>query len=106
MYMCKNHGAKKDKGNLHVLWLDLAKTYGSVPHGMLYCALEFFLVPGKLRSCLAAYFDKFRFRFSASDYTTRLVRLEKDVAMGYSISLIQFVLFDGKGSGTLCDLQP
>ena len=60
-------GAKKDKGNLHVVWLDLANAYGSVPHGMLYFALEFFHVPGKLRSCLVAYFDKFRFRFSASD---------------------------------------
>ena len=41
--------AKKTKENLNVVWLDLANAYGSVPHGLLMKAKEFFYTPRKCR---------------------------------------------------------
>ncbi len=38
--------AKREKIEFHMVWLDLANTYGSVPHKLVEFALEFFPVPG------------------------------------------------------------
>ena len=40
--------AKRDKTELHVIWLDLANTYGSVPHHLIQIALDFFNFPSKV----------------------------------------------------------
>ncbi|GFO44178.1 reverse transcriptase [Plakobranchus ocellatus] len=37
--------AKLAKRNLHVVWLDLADAYGSVPHQMIQQALRMYHVP-------------------------------------------------------------
>lgn len=37
--------AKTNRIDLHVIWLDLANAYGSVPHGLLWKALEMHHVP-------------------------------------------------------------
>lgn len=38
-------GPKREKSDLHVVWLELANAYGSVPHSLIDFALEFFYTP-------------------------------------------------------------
>ena len=33
---------KRERGDLHVVWLDLANAYRSVPHQLIEYALDFF----------------------------------------------------------------
>lgn len=42
--------ARENKGNLVVLWLDLANAYGSIPHRLLEKALQKHHVPQNIRS--------------------------------------------------------
>ena len=84
--------AKKNGDELHVVWLDLANAYGSVPHRMIKFALDFFYVPPKLSSWLMAYFNLLSFRFTTTKYTTGFVKLQKGIAMGCVISPILFVM--------------
>jgi hypothetical protein len=77
---------------LHVVWLDLANAYGSVPHKMLWLALEMYQVPAHIRDMLKAYFNDLVLRFPTSRFTTDWTRLEIGIAMGCSISPILFVL--------------
>ena len=39
--------------DLQVVWLDLAYAYGTVPHDLIYKALDFFYVPEKVKDVLA-----------------------------------------------------
>ena len=42
--------AKRERCDLHVVWLDLANAYGSVPHQLIEFALDFFHVPVCIRA--------------------------------------------------------
>ena len=53
-----------------MLWLDLANTYGSIPHKMIDLTLDEYLVPERVRELMQHYFDKFVRRFTVADYTT------------------------------------
>ena len=61
---------KRQKGNLDVVWLDLANAYGSVPHKLIRFAMEFFWVPTKVVDIVDAYYGKFEMRFMTRHYTT------------------------------------
>ena len=84
--------AKAERGDLHVVWLDLANAYGSVPHRFIQFALELFHVPQKMNRFIDKYFSTFQFRFSIPSGVTNLCRLEKGIAMGCAISPILFVM--------------
>ena len=62
--------AKRERKELHVVWLDLANAYGSVPHTSIKLALEFFHVPEKVIDVLMEYFGSAFMRFTTNDYTT------------------------------------
>ena len=83
--------AKREKSDLHVVWLDLANAYGSVPHKLVEFALEFFHVPASVSNIIAKYFDNLHMCFSVDDYMTGWQQLEVGIAMGCSISPILFV---------------
>lgn len=84
--------AKKEKQNLYVIWLDLANAYGSVPHQMLWQALQMYHVPPEIATMLERYFQGFTARFSTKEYTTAWIELQVGIAMGCTISPILFVL--------------
>ena len=84
--------AKSEKLNLDVIWLDLAKAYGSVPHQMIQLALRMYHVPEDIQVMLDDYFSGFRMRFSTNSYTTDWINLEIGIAMGCTISPILFVM--------------
>ncbi|XP_039516167.1 receptor-type tyrosine-protein phosphatase beta-like [Pimephales promelas] len=83
--------AKREKGDLHVVWLDLANAYGSVPHQLIEYALDFFYIPDCIRALVAKYFEDIKMCCTHQDFTTGWQQLEVGIAMGCSISPILFV---------------
>lgn len=48
--------AKKEKGDLYIVCLDLSNAYGSVHHQLIMFALDFFYVPGAIKDLITGYF--------------------------------------------------
>lgn len=84
--------AKKTQSDLHVIWLDLANAYGSVPHELIDMALNYFHFPEKIRDIIMKYFRLAFMRFTMKKYTTRWQSLEIGIMMGCVISPLLFVL--------------
>jgi hypothetical protein len=84
--------AKANKLDLHVVWLDLANAYGSVPHSLIWKALEMHHVPVSIIDMLQQYFSVFKMRFTTGFYTTSWTPLEVGIAMGCTVSPVLFVL--------------
>ena len=55
--------AKRNQLSLHVVWLDLANAYGSVPHQLLWKTLAAHHVPRAVIEVLQEYFNGFVMRF-------------------------------------------
>ncbi|KAL6489820.1 hypothetical protein MHYP_G00001650 [Metynnis hypsauchen] len=83
--------AKREKTDLHVIWLDLANAYGSVPHQLINYAMDFFHMPTCVKILVAEYFNNLQMCFSAQDFITGWQRLEVGIAMGCAISPVLFV---------------
>ena len=83
--------AKREKTDLHVVWLDLANAYGSVPHQLINYALEFFHMPPCVRKLVERYFRDLQMCFALQDFTTGWHQLQVGIAMGCAISPILFV---------------
>ena len=84
--------ARRDKTELHVIWLDLANAYGSVPHHLIRMALEFFNFPSKVEEIIMKYFNSAFTKFTVKNYTTKWQALEIGIMMGCVISPLLFVL--------------
>lgn len=83
--------AQREKSDLHVVWLDLANAYGSVPHKLVEFSLEFFHIPACITTIIAKYFGNLHMCFSCDGFTTGWQQLEVGIAMGCSISPVLFV---------------
>ncbi|KAI3364895.1 hypothetical protein L3Q82_001079 [Scortum barcoo] len=88
--------ARHSKSDLHVVWLDLANAFGSVPHQLITFALEFFHVPSSIRKLIANYFNNLYVCYTTRDITTAWHHLEKGIAMGCSISSCKAALAQGR----------
>lgn len=76
--------ARINKGNLAVLWLDLANAYGSIPHKLLQLTLTNHHVPSRARDLLADYYGNIRMRESSGEITSQAVNmLIKHVALSW-----------------------
>ena len=84
--------AKKTRTELHVIWLDHANAYRSIPHRLIGMALEFFNFPSKFGDILMSYFGSAFMKFTVMDYTTKWQALEVGIMMGCVISQLLFVL--------------
>ena len=84
--------AKRDKEDLHVIWLDLANAYGSVPHELLLKAMDFFHIPEEVKQLMMKYYRQFKMRFTTESFTSEWHRLEVGIAAGCTISVIWFIL--------------
>lgn len=82
--------AKRQKTNLHVVWLNLVNAYGSVPHLLISFALDFFHVPSCIQKLIDSFFSSFFISYASQESSTEWHRLEKGIAMGCSISPILF----------------
>lgn len=56
------------KGDLSVLWLDLANAHGSIPHNLIVLVLQRHHVPSKITD----YYSKFRLRATTGTRACRL----------------------------------
>ena len=83
---------KRDKTELHVIWLDLANAYGLVPHHLIRMGLEFFNFPSKVGEIIMKYFNLAFMKFTVKNYTTKWQALEIGIMMGCVISPLLFVL--------------
>lgn len=82
--------ARENKGDLAVLWLDLANAYGSIPHKMVEEALN--RHPKKSRDLILDYYANFSLRVSSGSTTSDWHKLEKGIITGCTISVILFSL--------------
>jgi len=73
--------AKVNRGDLTVVWLDLANAYGTIPHKLLEEALEHYYVQEHVQGMIVGYFSGIHLRFSVEDYTS-LQKLEKGIITG------------------------
>ncbi|XP_033747101.1 uncharacterized protein LOC117332324 [Pecten maximus] len=84
--------AKINYGDLTVVWLDLANAYGSVPHQLIFKALEHYHIPEHIQTIVRSYFSNIRLRFTVGEITTSWQALEKGIVTGCTISVILFVM--------------
>ena len=84
--------ARREKRDLHVVFLDLANAFGSVPHSLLWEAFDFFRVPGSIKSLVKAYFLDIQLCFTTAEYTTAWQQLEIGIMAGCTISPLAFTM--------------
>ncbi|KAI4880969.1 hypothetical protein NFI96_033174 [Prochilodus magdalenae] len=84
--------AREGKGDLAVLWLDLANAYGSIPHKLVEISLVRHHVPHKIRDLILDYYNCFSLRVTSGTITFAVHRLEKGIITGCTISVILFAL--------------
>lgn len=84
--------AHEGKGNLAVLWLDLANAYGSIPHKLVEEALGRHHVPSSIKILIMDYYNNFNLRFTSGKVTSERHRLEKGIITGCTVSVILFSL--------------
>ncbi|XP_035862163.1 uncharacterized protein LOC118496075 [Sander lucioperca] len=84
--------AKKEGTNLHVVFLDLANAFGSVPHSLLWTAFDYFRVPAALTTLVKAYFKDVQLCVTIAEYTTAWQHLEVGIMAGCTISPLAFTL--------------
>lgn len=84
--------AGEGKGDLAVLWLDLANAYGSIPHKLVETLLDQHHVSGKIRDISLDYYSCFSLRLTSGTITSAFHRLQKGIITGCTISLILFAV--------------
>ena len=67
---------------LHVSWLDLENTYGSVSHPLIEKAMDFFWIPKDIRKLISGYYEYTYMRFSNAKYPTNWQKLNIGIMMG------------------------
>ncbi|XP_077372334.1 uncharacterized protein LOC144033646 [Festucalex cinctus] len=84
--------AREGKGDLAVLWLDLANAYGSIPHKLVEASLDRHHVPDKIKDLILDYYSCFSLRVTSGAVTSAFHRLEKGIITGCTISVVLFSL--------------
>ena len=84
--------AKKEGTDLHVVFLDLANAFGSVPHNLLWTAFNYFRVPPALTTLVKAYFQDVQLCVTTAEFTTSWQHLEVGIMAGCTISPLAFTL--------------
>ena len=84
--------AKESKGDLTVLWLNLANAYGFLPHKLVEEALKRHHVPPSVCDLIADYYKNFRLRACSSSVTSEWQTLEKGIITGCTMSAVLFSL--------------
>lgn len=79
--------ANESKGDLAVLWLDLANAYGSIPHKLVETAQARHHVPVKICNLIMDHYNNFSARVSSGQVTSFWHKLEKGIITGCTISV-------------------
>ncbi|KAK0156142.1 hypothetical protein N1851_000565 [Merluccius polli] len=78
--------------DLHVVFLDLANAFGSVPHNLLWTAFDYFKVPAAFTALVKAYFQDIQLCLITAEYTTAWQHLEVGIMAGCTISPLAFTM--------------
>lgn len=65
--------AREGKGDIVVLWLDLANAYGSIPHKLVETTLDHHHVPSMVKNLILNYYRNFRLRVTSGNLTSEVV---------------------------------
>lgn len=84
--------AKKEGRDLHVVFLDLANAFGSVPHNLLWTAFTYFNVPGSVTNLVKAYFQDIQLCLLMEEFDTAWQALEVGIMAGCTISPLAFTM--------------
>ena len=84
--------AKSEKRDLHVVFLDLANAFSSVPHNFIWAAFDFFRVPGAITRLVKAYFSDLQLSFATPSFRTDWHSLEIGIMAGCTISPLAFTM--------------
>jgi len=84
--------AKIEKKDLHVIFLDLANLFGSVPYSLIWKVFDYFRVPVVVVYLVRAYFQDMRLCLSTAGFTTGWQRLEIGIMVGCTISPLAFTM--------------
>ncbi|KAL1279297.1 hypothetical protein QQF64_025970 [Cirrhinus molitorella] len=84
--------SRKEGKDLHVLFLDLANAYGSVPHSLLWAAFDFFHVLTIITNLVKHYFQDLQFCITTSGFTTNWQPLEVGIMAGCTVSPLAFTM--------------
>lgn len=83
--------AKQKKGDLTVVWLELANTYRSIPHTLIHEGLDHYYSLAAIQSMISSYLGRFKLRFTSGQFTTNCQDLQKGIPTGCTISPILFM---------------
>lgn len=83
---------KEERKDLHVVFLDLANTFGSIPQNFIWTSLEFFRIPKTITNLIKSYFQDLHLCFTLSDFTTTWNRMEIGIMEGCTISSLLFTM--------------
>ena len=84
--------AKAEKKNLVVTWLDISNAYGSIPHKLIWKALETAHVSKRMMVLIDSYYNNAKIRFATKKFTTEWQTLEKGIITGCTLSVVLFTL--------------
>lgn len=84
--------AKKEGRDLHVVFLDLANAFGSVPHNLLWTAFDLFSIPQAITTLVKSYFQDVQLCLTTEEYTTAWQRLDIGIMAGCTISPLAFTM--------------
>ena len=84
--------AKKEKKELHVVFLDLANAFSSVPHNFIWASFNFFKIPDIITNLVKAYFSDLQLCFTTPAFVTDWHRLEIGIMAGCTVSPLAFTI--------------
>lgn len=64
--------ARESRGDLAILWLELANAYGSIPHKLVELSLSRYRVQEKIRNLILNYYKNFSLRVSSGPLNIRV----------------------------------
>lgn len=67
---------RENRGDLAVVWLDLANAYGSIPHKLVATALTRYHVPERIKDLILDYYNSFSLRLTSGSTTSAWHHLE------------------------------
>ena len=84
--------AKQEGRELHVVFLDLANAFGSVPHSLIWSACEYFRVPVEIVNIMKEYFKDIRLCIGTGEFVSDWQKLEVGIMAGCTISPLAFTM--------------
>ena len=82
---------RKRRHSAHVIWLDIANAFGSVPHSLVTLALESLHLPQWLTRYVTAFYHNIQVVGRTNHYLTDVIRVSRGVFQGDTLSPTIFV---------------